>query len=196
MGAQEELTSGMALHGASLDKNREAASLRYVLVRSGAKGFCCVETHPEFPLDEVGRELQLLESGSVGALTEEQLLLKIRALHDGFQIVTPLFPAGTVFYRAVRVTQRPTEKLRVSYAPPEFTKKNGRLNRAGESMFYGAFSLFTGLMECGCQVGEFFAVSGWLTNHAMAFNHLGYSSETLKARNSGREFAGLCGGKA
>jgi hypothetical protein len=151
------------------------------------RGLARVEPHSEFSLDELRKELEVLESGATGGLRDEQLLLKIRALHDGFQIITPLLPAGTGFYRAVRVSQRPTEKSRVSYAPPEFIKKNGRLNRAGEPMFYGAFSLFTGLMECGCKVGEFFAVSGWLTNHAMAFNHLGYSSETLKAHNSGRE---------
>jgi hypothetical protein len=103
-----------------------------------------VEPHSEFSLDKLRTELGLLESGPVGGLRDEQLLLKIRALHDGFQIVTPLFPAGTVFYRAVKVTQRPVAKSRVSYAPPEFITENGRLNRAGESMFYGAFNMYGG----------------------------------------------------
>jgi hypothetical protein len=137
------------------------------------KEIVTVEPHSVFSLDELGKELEALESGAPGGLTDEQLLLNVRSLHDGFQIVTPLFPAGTAFYRAVKVSARPTEKSRVSYPPVKFTKKNGRLNRAGEPMFYGAFHLFTGLMECGCQVGELFAVSGWLTNRAMAFNHLG-----------------------
>lgn len=139
------------------------------------------------PLKDLQTELQRLEDSSPSELSNELLLAKIRSLHHGFEIIAPGFPAGTVLFRAVRVTERPADRSRISYAPPQFIKTNGRLNKAGQSMFYGAFHLFTCLIECGWRVGEFFAVSAWLTKREMLFHHLGYSRETLNAFKAKRD---------
>ena len=128
-----------------------------------------------------------LENGSFSSLTDDELRDKIRLIHDGFEIRAPILPAGTIFYRAIKVYERPTHKSRVSYPPADAAKGSGRLNKAGEMMFYGAFSLFTCLHECGWQIGEFFAVSGWRTTAQMTLNHLGYSKPTFAANKSTRD---------
>ena len=55
-------------------------------------------------------------------------------------------------------------------------------------MFYGALSQFaTCLLECGHKVGDFFAISVWLTTSSMTMNHLGYSQAVLDQMKARRE---------
>ena len=55
-------------------------------------------------------------------------------------------------------------------------------------MFYGAIGQFAScLLEIECQVGEFFAISAWLTTKPMTFNHLGYSTKVLQTLKSRRD---------
>lgn len=138
------------------------------------------------PLYDLQRELTSLESGSFISLTDSQLQERLRTVHDGYAIEAPIFSIGTGIYRAVRVLQRPAHKSRISYPPVGAANVNGRLNRAGEVMFYGAFHLLSCLQECSWQVGDFYAVSGWLTTQAMTFNHLGYSRAVIEASGSKR----------
>jgi hypothetical protein len=143
-----------------------------------------------YPLsdEELKNELSALESGSFVSLTDDELHEKIRIIHSGFLLQAPIYPVGTLIYRAVRVSQRPTHASRVSYPPLELVKTNGRLNRPGEGMFYGSLNQFAScLQECSWKVGEFFAISAWLTTKMMTFNHLGYSAEVLAAFKSNRE---------
>jgi hypothetical protein len=139
------------------------------------------------PIDELQRELTDLENGSFTSLTDSELQDSVRTIHTGFVFQAPTFPTGTLVYRAVRVSQRPAHKSRVSYPPAQIAKSNGRLNRPGEGMFYGSMNQFaTCLYECSFKVGEFFAISAWLTTQRMTFNHLGYSTAVLEAFKSGR----------
>jgi hypothetical protein len=143
---------------------------------------------PPLPLEELRRELSELEAGSFVDLTDDELREKIRLIHDGFTLNAPIYPAGTLIYRAVRVTERPSHKSRISYPPPQYVRVNGRLNKAGEVMFYGALNQFAScLVECGHKVGEFFAVSAWLTTSLMTMNHLGYSQAVLDQMKARRE---------
>lgn len=142
----------------------------------------------QMPLDELKGELEALESGSFSSLSDDELREKIKQLHNGFVVQAPILPAGTLIYRAVRVTRRPSSKARISYPPPEAVETSGRCNRAGEVMFYGALNQFLScLQECSWQAGEFFAISAWLTTEKMAFNHLGYTTVVLKAFKALRE---------
>ena len=128
-------------------------------------------------LDELKQVLTDLEGGAFASLTDAEIREKIVVIQNGFVIRAPILEAGTVIYRAVRVSERPAHKSRVSYPPLGAVTANGRLNRAGEQMFYGSLDQFAPcLHECSCKVGEFFAVSGWITTRRMLFNHLGYST--------------------
>jgi hypothetical protein len=140
------------------------------------------------PLDELQKELTELENGSFTSLSDDELQKKIGSIHKGFIFQAPTFPIGTLIYRAVRVSQRPTHQSRVSYPPVEFAKSSGRLNGIGDVMFYGAVGQFAScLLEIECLVGEFFAISAWLTTKAMTFNHLGYSTKVLQTLKSRRD---------
>jgi len=140
------------------------------------------------PLDELQQELSDLENGSFTSLTDGELHEKIRTINEGFVIHAPIVQPGTIIYRAVKISKRPTHKSRISYPPVELIKTNGRLNRVGEVMFYGSFDqLASCLYECSCDVGDFFAISFWLTKQAMMFNHLGYSTKVLSELKSNRD---------
>lgn len=146
------------------------------------------EFNPSLPLDELRRELLDLEAGSFVNLTDEALQEKIRLIHTGFTFNAPIYPVGTLIYRAVRVAERPSHKSQISYPPLQYAGVNGRLNKAGEVMFYGALNQFAScLIECGQKVGEFFAVSAWLTTSVMTMNHLGYSQAVLDQMKARRE---------
>jgi hypothetical protein len=80
----------------------------------------------------------------------------------------------------------------VSYPPQEFVTCNGRLNRPGEVIFYGSVGQpFSCLYECNWKVGDFFAVSAWLTTQPLLLNHLGYTTETLRALKAAERIAPL-----
>ncbi|HSY64155.1 MAG TPA: hypothetical protein VK829_06125 [Terriglobales bacterium] len=72
------------------------------------------------PLDELQKELTGLENGSFTSLSDDELQKKIGNIQKGFIFQAPTFPIGTVIYRAVRVSQRPTHQSRVSYPAVEF----------------------------------------------------------------------------
>jgi hypothetical protein len=137
--------------------------------------------------DTLRRELSDLENGSFVSLTDAELQTKIKMIHTGFVFQAPIFPVGTLIYRAVRVTQRPTQQSRISYPPTGAVTTHGRLNMPGQVIFYGALHQFAScLQECSWKTGEFFAVSASLTTQMMTFNHLGYSSAVLEAFKSKR----------
>jgi hypothetical protein len=139
------------------------------------------------PLAELQQELDALESGSFLQLTDEELLQKLRFLHGGFGGFAPVLPVGTVIYRAVLVNKRPSSASEISYPPRERVKVNGRLNKAGEVMFYGALDQFRScLFECKAQVGQTFAVSRWQTKEKIKVNHLGYSQIVFDQAAAGR----------
>jgi hypothetical protein len=57
------------------------------------------------PLENLRKELAELEAGSFVDFTDEELRDKIRLIHTGFTFNAPIYPAGTLIYRAVRVTE-------------------------------------------------------------------------------------------
>ena len=140
------------------------------------------------PLEELKRELDALEHGSFAALCDDELRERVKQIHEGLIIQAFIVPAEKLIFRAVKVTQRPVSKQRISYPPPEAVRTLGRCNRAGEVMFYGAFNQFVSCIhELSWQPGDLFALSAWLTKAQMTFNHLGYSAETLTRFNALRQ---------
>jgi hypothetical protein len=139
-------------------------------------------------LEALKGELDALKGGSFTALSDEELRERIKQTQEGLSIQAPIIPADKIIFRAVKVTQRPQSKARISYPPSNVVKTLGRCNRAGEVMFYGALNQFVScIQELSWQLGDLFALSAWLTTAPMAFNHLGFSTETLARFNAMRE---------
>ncbi len=145
-------------------------------------------TRSTAPLGELKKELDELERGSFASLNDEDLRDKVKRIHEGVIIQAPIVPVEKLIFRAVKVTQRPISKRRISYPPPEAVRTLGRCNRAGEVMFYGALNQFVScIQELSWESGDLFAISAWLTTAPMLFNHLGFSAETLTNFNASRE---------
>jgi hypothetical protein len=139
-------------------------------------------------LDDLKEELEELERGSFVSLNDGDLRDKVKRIHEGVSVQAPIIPAEKLIFRAVKVTQRPISKSRISYPPPEAARTLGRCNRADEVMFYGSLNQFVScIQELSWQPGDLFAISAWLTTAPMLFNHLGFSPETLTRFNASRE---------
>ena len=141
----------------------------------------------QLPLDQLKKELEELESDSSLALTDEQLKEKLSYLHAGYGMKVASIEPGTVIYRAIDIAKlklRPEHRSQVSYPPQEIAAQigTGRMNRAGEIVFYGALSGYYGcLEECSWAVGQLFAVSAWITKEPLWVNYFGYSKDVIEA---------------
>jgi len=147
---------------------------------------------PLISLDALKAELNELEAGGFVSIGDDELLRRLRLIHGMFRFKSPLYESGTTLLRAVRVLERPSNQARVSYPPAAKIRANGRLNRAGEAMFYGATGdaascVLACLLECHCSPGQYFALSRWRTTSPMILSHLGYSSETFDAAKVKRD---------
>src|SRR5271168_2303536 len=101
-----------------------------------------IDEHPLMPLDELCDELKFLEAEFI-SLTDDELRERVRRIHNEFRVSAPLFNPGEKVFRGVRVDQKPLLQSRLSYPPGERVRVNGRLNRAGEVMFYGSLGSFS-----------------------------------------------------
>jgi len=139
-------------------------------------------------LKELQKEFEALEALASSSITDKGLLAKVQELHGGYVFLAPRLPPGTRIYRTTSVKTRPLTKSRISYPPIDRVINNGRLNRAGEVMFYGALNEFAGcLLECNAQVGDFYALSAWQATTEIRVNQLGYSKEALDESGTDRE---------
>ncbi len=126
-------------------------------------------------ISDLRGSLLAIEAMAQNGATPSELLPSIQLVHRGFTLDMPEFEPGLKIFRAVRVDSKPINKGRLSYPPAEYVRQNGRLNAAGEVLFYGAlFEPSNALYECRAQVGERFAVGCWTTTQKLLFNHLGY----------------------
>ena len=75
---------------------------------------------------------------------------------------------------------RPNEISRISYPPGEFVKKDQRLNRAGQSMFYCSTASAAAFYECQAKQGDFFVLSSWEVKESLWMVNLGYHKTVLK----------------
>jgi predicted Fe-S protein YdhL (DUF1289 family) len=146
------------------------------------------ENQPLLSIDDLRSELAALESNSFTSMSDDELKNRIRLLHDRFEVTRPICHPGKMICRAVRVTERPRHKARLSYPPADRVLVNGRLNRAGQVMFYGTFGGYeVCLRESRYAVGDLLAVSVWKTIEPLMFHHFGYSKEVFSKARTIRE---------
>ena len=142
--------------------------------------------------DELLVELAALEADDLGSISDEELWWRIRRVHVGFRSNALILRPGTSIYRAVRVAEKPAYSHRLSYPPSDRVRANGRMNFAGQAVFYGALDqgmqYSTCLYECRHQPKDYFAVGHWTLKDSLLVNHLGYSRKILQAENPKREF--------
>jgi hypothetical protein len=87
--------------------------------------------------------------------------------------------AGNLIYRGVVCAERPDLISRVSFPPPERVVRWGRLNRSGESVFYGSAAPPNVFYELKARAGSLIAFSQWEVMEPLWMHNLGYHADAL-----------------
>jgi hypothetical protein len=94
---------------------------------------------------------------------------------------------GSLLFRAVRWTERPTRVDQVGYPRPEHVKTAGRANTLGQPDFYACAHPASPYQEIGLKAGETFCLSVWKIAQPFVTIDLGYKhSADLPASNRNR----------
>jgi hypothetical protein len=135
----------------------------------------CLERAREAAAPPTGSDhfalLEHLEDGIGPSVIDDELVEVVRWLHRGFQGKAPRVPDA-----------------RLSFPPRHAVDKPGRLNRAYEPIFYGAFrSASVGLHEKHAEPGHEYVISEWELKAETVFNQFGYSTDDTNAHGYRRE---------
>jgi hypothetical protein len=119
------------------------------------------------------------------SLEIDQIKQRLEPLTIGYSIETPIFDPGTFLYRARRigpVFNKATGITRNDLIyPPKDLAPLGRLNRAGQSMFYSSMhkeSVFFEVPELNA--GDELILTFWKTTQKMFINNIGYTEFAFK----------------
>ena len=107
-------------------------------------------------------------------------------LFRGYVNQTPKLKLGQPIYRGVLCYEKPDQVTQLSYPPKEVVKFLGRINRPGESIFYGCTSRQAIFYELGLKSGDKIAVSKWTMKSQPLLNNVGYTSESFNQLKSSR----------
>jgi hypothetical protein len=115
----------------------------------------------------------------------------IPIISKGHAVRTPTFLQGKLtLYRGVRIrsgTDILKKQSELTYPPPTVVTKLGRVNRAGQSMFYAANGRHVPFFELNAQPGERMVISQWRNIILIKFNHVGYTNNIFNIKKSVRE---------
>ena len=113
-------------------------------------------------------------------MSDAELAETVRRIHTGFMFIAPIYAAGLVVWRMVRVGSLPAHKSRISYPPKEVVTVRGRLNETLDPVFYGSLQfMMPCVFEVAMTVGDIYCASMWRSKERIMCSHLGYSKEVL-----------------
>lgn len=121
-----------------------------------------------------------------GGATIDELKRHLELIFAGYWVQCPIFEPGLLMYRAVAWDARPTHIQHLTYAPAARIKNYGRVNRAGQSVFYCSVAREAPFFEIGCQPGTKIALSRWRTTSRLVVNSVGYTRGTFSRLASNR----------
>jgi hypothetical protein len=103
----------------------------------------------------------------------------LRDCLGGYVVAIKNIEAGGLLYRGVICDDQPHKISRISYPPVEAVKEDGRLNRAGTSMFYCTAGREPVLYELRASQGERIALSTWEVTEPLWMHFVGYHDSAL-----------------
>ena len=103
----------------------------------------------------------------------------LRVRTGGYTVSINSVPPHHRLFRGVKRTDRPTEVSHLSY-PPLGKEGMGRLNRPGDSIFYGTVAGPAVFYELRAKPGDLIAFSEWELTESLWFHHLGYHPSALR----------------
>ena len=110
----------------------------------------------------------------------------LKGLLDHYLVVHMMPPVGTTIFRARKMTGKPTSISELSYPPSRSVTFDGRLNRAGQSMFYASVLRSGACFEVRPVQGEMIAVSSWSLQAPLILLWIGFSQEVFKRIGANR----------
>ncbi len=142
-------------------------------------------------LDELGILTRHYESLATSGVSYTKLVKHLDHTFDRsrFMFKPILRFAGSLLSRARPLSRRPSHISELSYPPAAMVSVNGRLNAAGESLFYASIGeSATPFVEVGAQAGETYALSVWSQKEDLLINHLGFSRSLMERLQPSRKF--------
>ena len=121
----------------------------------------------------------------------EDLESMLTPLFTGLKHEVPRYQPGVELYRGTDLGNKPVSISEVHCPPEEKITKMGRLNRVGESVFYGATARNVPFFELKRQPGQYICISRWISTKQMILNHVGFSDECRAILNSNRPLENL-----
>jgi hypothetical protein len=122
---------------------------------------------------------ETIDSG-LRVLEIDEIKQRLQPLIVGYRIESPVFNAGAFLYRARKVGSTFSKSMAITHKdliyPPEHIAQLGRLNRAGEPVFYASMhkeSVFFELPDL--KGGDEIILTFWKTTERMFVNNIGYT---------------------
>jgi hypothetical protein len=105
---------------------------------------------------------------------------RLQPLKVGYSIQSPVFDAGVFLYRARKVSSTFSKSMDITYNdliyPPKHLARLGRVNRAGEPVFYASMDKEAVFFELPDHTdGDELILTFWKTTERMLVNNIGYT---------------------
>jgi hypothetical protein len=122
--------------------------------------------------ENIEADLRILEIDEIKRMLDSFMI--------GYGIESPIFSAGAFLYRARKMGPTFGKSMGITYKdliyPPKHVSTLGRLNRAGQPLFYSSMhkqSVFFELPDLGA--GDELLLTFWKTTEQMFVNNIGYT---------------------
>jgi len=114
-------------------------------------------------------EMAAIESAVRRGIKPDLLRARLDQLRRMSSLGLVIFPAGQQIYRGRVLSKKPVHLREMMYPPqtPDFPPQ-GRVNRRGQSVFYGSLNEAACYFECGAKVGDYFCIAEFGTSQEMA----------------------------
>lgn len=122
-----------------------------------------------------------LNDGQVRKLEIDALKVYIRKRIGGYKVAAKQVTTDNLLYRGVPWQDRPTRIDQLWHPPPEKVSKMGRVNRAGNSMFYCSRGAPPVFFEIRAEADDRIALSEWSVVEPFFCHHLGFDDELMQA---------------
>jgi hypothetical protein len=112
---------------------------------------------------------------------------RLELLTVGYVVSSPVLMPGQIIFRGRVVKTKPDDVRELSYPPKEFVKSLGRVNRAGESVFYGSVDRSATVFEVQAKPGDHLVVGRWTVTKRLMVNNVGFTKHVFDAYGSTRQ---------
>lgn len=113
----------------------------------------------------------------------EDIAVLLNQIGVGYTQKGLMLEPGTLLYRAIPYSSKPTHASYLSY-PPEAFAKAGRVSRKGNPVFYSATDYRTSIWEIGLKPGDKFVMTRWVVQKEIQLTNVGFMPETYKRLKS------------